>query len=215
MNHPIVFLDKDGTLIEDIPFNVDPERIVLKPGAAQGLRHLYEAGFRFIVVSNQSGVARGYFQEKDLIPVEERLRELIALAAGVPLDGFYYCPHHPEGTVHPYAVSCICRKPQPGLLLRAAREKGIDLETAWMVGDILHDVEAGKRAGCRAVLIDNGSETEWRPGPFRDPDFIAPDLQAAADWILSQPNPPAPPADLQPGTSRQHNPGGTAPRPYR
>src|SRR3954470_4364570 len=121
MGDSAVFLDKDGTLIEDVPYNVDPARIRLMPGAAGGLRALDAAGYRLIVVSNQSGVARGYFEEAALAAVEARLRELLA-EAGVPLAGFYYCPHHPEGSVAAYAVECSCRKPQPGLLVRAARE---------------------------------------------------------------------------------------------
>ena len=117
-----VFLDKDGTLVEDVPYNVDPRLVRLSPGAAPAARRLREAGYALIVVSNQSGVARGYFKRSALRAVEERLRSLLA-DAGVPLTGFYDCPHHPEGVVPQYAVTCKCRKPRPGLLLRAAREQ--------------------------------------------------------------------------------------------
>jgi D-glycero-D-manno-heptose 1,7-bisphosphate phosphatase len=178
-----VFLDKDGTLIEDVPYNVDPALIRLAAGAAEGLRLLHAAGFELFVVTNQSGVARGYFPESALYTVEGRLRALLA-DCGVPLRGFYYCPHHPEGTVPAYAVTCDCRKPAPGLLLKAARENDIVLEQSWMVGDILHDVEAGRRAGCRTVLLDNGHETEWQPGPARLPHHIAADLNQAARVIV-------------------------------
>ena len=121
-----VFLDKDGTLVEDVPYNVDPALIRLGPGAADGLRLLHAAGYPLIVISNQSGVARGYFEEAALGAVEVRLRELLG-EVGVPLTGFYYCPHHPEGSVAAYAVGCECRKPLPGMIVRAADEHGIDL----------------------------------------------------------------------------------------
>ena len=181
---PAVFLDKDGTLIEDVPYNVDPDLIRLAPGAGVGLPLLHAAGYRLIVISNQSGVARGLFPEAALAGVEARLRALLA-DLGVPLAGFYYCPHHPEGSVDSYAVACACRKPEPGLILRAAHEHGIDLARSWFVGDILHDVEAGRRAGCRTVLIDNGNETEWLLSPQRLPHHLAADLAQAAHIILA------------------------------
>jgi D-glycero-D-manno-heptose 1,7-bisphosphate phosphatase len=185
-NGPVVFLDKDGTLVRDVPYNIHPDQIILEKGAANGLRRLAEAGFRFVVVSNQSGVARGYFKEEALKPVETRLRQLLEDSAGVELAGFYYCPHHPDGTVAEYAIECSCRKPQPGLLLAAANDLRIDLDEAWMIGDILNDVEAGHRAGCRTILINNGNETEWKRGPNRAPDFIVTDLERAAQIILEQ-----------------------------
>ena len=186
MNAPVVFLDKDGTLVENVPYNVDPERITLAAGAASGLRRLARAGYHFVVVSNQSGVARGYFKEDDLQVVTRRLRALFHQAAGICLDGFYYCPHHPQGVVPRYSRQCKCRKPQPGMLLTAAKELEINLKRSWMVGDILDDVEAGNRAGCRTVLLDNGNETVWQAGPYRKPDFTTASLAEAAEVILSQ-----------------------------
>lgn len=178
-----VFIDKDGTLIEDIPYNVDPDRIRLMPDAIPALSRLVAAGCRLVVVTNQSGVARGLFDESRLEAVRVRIAEELA-AEGVPLSGFYHCPHLPEGQVHEYAVACECRKPGDGLLRRAAADLGIDLHRAWMVGDILDDVEAGNRAGCTTILVDRASETEWRDGPWRRPDVVAPDLVAAATAIL-------------------------------
>lgn len=174
-----ILLDKDGTLVDDIPYNADPARITLARGAAAGLRAFDRMGYLLLVVSNQPGLALGYFDLAALSAVRRRLAQLM-LEAGVRLAGFYYCPHHPAGTVAPYARSCHCRKPQPGLLLRAAAAHGLDLGASWMVGDILDDVEAGRRAGCRTILIDNGNETEWRRSPRRMPDLVAPDLDAAA-----------------------------------
>jgi histidinol-phosphate phosphatase family protein len=181
-----IFLDKDGTLVEDVPYNVDPGKIVLKPGVERGLARLHAAGYRFVVVSNQSGVARGVISPEALSGVENHLRMLLRGQIGVEPVAFYWCPHHPEGSVRAYAVECDCRKPKPGMLLAAARDLGIPLAEAWMIGDILNDVEAGKRAGCRAILIDNGGETEWLPGPFRRPDFTAQNFDEAAQMILAE-----------------------------
>ncbi len=177
-----VFLDKDGTLIVDEPYNVDPERMELLPGVLEGLQKLHAAGYRLIVVTNQAGVARGLFPGSALIGVEERLRQLLA-EADVPLAGFYYCPHHPQGIVAPYAIECNCRKPQSGLLLQAASAHHIQLTQSWMIGDILDDVEAGRRAGCRAILIDNGHETEWQLSPWREPQERVRNFLEAAEYI--------------------------------
>ncbi len=182
MSRRAVFLDKDGTVLRNVPYNADPARMELLPGAAAGLRRLARAGFALVVVSNQSGVARGYFPEEALEVVHGRLTTLFA-GAGARLAGFFYCPHHPDGQ-GPYALACSCRKPAPGLVRRAASELGIDLSRSWMVGDILDDVEAGQRAGCRTVLVENGGETEWRFGPWRVPHYRAFDLAGAARCIL-------------------------------
>ncbi len=159
-----VFLDKDGTLVDDVPYNVDPDLIRLAPGADEGLPALRDLGYRLFVVSNQSGVARGLFPESALVAVERRLRELLG-ALGVALDEFYYCPHHPQGRVKPYDVDCDCRKPSPGLIRRAATAHHLDLDHSWLIGDILDDIEAGHRAGCRTLLIDSGMRPNGSPGP--------------------------------------------------
>ena len=180
-----VFLDKDGTLVENVPMNVDPARIRLAEGAPVALRRLRDAGFRFAVVSNQAGVARGAFAESALTAVEARLGELLA-SEGIHLDGFFYCPHDPAGTVERYRVACDCRKPAPGLVRRAAAALGAELASSWMVGDILDDVEAGRRAGCRSILLDAGGETEWMLSPARAPHFVARTFQDVADHILGE-----------------------------
>ncbi len=177
-----VFLDKDGTLVEDIPYNIDPERIRLEEGALESLRLLQDHGYQLIVVSNQSGVARGFFEEQALHAVRQKIEELLS-PAGIVLTDFYCCPHHPDGTVSKYAVDCYCRKPQPGMLYRAAREHDLHLADSWMVGDILHDMEAGNRAGCRTILIDH-HETDWNLNTLRCPKFIAKNLEEAARVIL-------------------------------
>jgi len=178
-----VFLDKDGTLIENVPYNVDRTRIRLRPGAVDALLLLVGLGYELIVVSNQPGVAMGLFPHGALKAVEEHLNDLF-LTHGFRLAACYWCPHHPEGTVPDYALTCTCRKPLPGLLHAAAAEHGIGLGQSWLIGDILDDVEAGKRAGCRTVLLDVGSETQWKRDALRRPDVVAPDLLAAAEAIM-------------------------------
>ena len=178
-----IFLDKDGTLIRNVPYNVDPELVELLPGVGAGLRALQTAGYGLVVITNQSGIALGYFTEVELLRAMRRLWALLAAEDIYPMAS-YYCPHAVEGTVAPYAHICTCRKPQPGLLLRAARDLEIPLDESWMVGDILNDVEAGRRAGCRTVLLDNGNETERVMNQWRKPDHIVFDVPAAAEVIL-------------------------------
>ena len=177
-----IFLDKDGTLVENVPYNVNPGLLQLTWHAGPGLQLFKQLGYALFVVTNQPGVAKGLFTESALSVVEHRLSELLA-QYDVTLDGFYYCPHSPDGVVERYAASCTCRKPLPGMLYRAANEHGIDLTHSWMIGDILNDVEAGRRAGCRTVLIDNGNETEWKLSAQRTPLLTASDLYMAAGMI--------------------------------
>lgn len=180
---PAVFIDKDGTLIHDVPYNIDPRRVALRADAGAALRELQAAGYALILVTNQAGVALGHFPESALAELWQALSERLAKEL-VSLAGVYYCPHHPEGRGK-YAVRCACRKPQDGLLRRAAEAHGIDLARSWMIGDILDDVEAGHRAGCRSVLLDVQSETEWQLSPLRTPDYAAPDLRAASRHIAA------------------------------
>jgi D-glycero-D-manno-heptose 1,7-bisphosphate phosphatase len=168
-----VFIDKDGTLVENVPYNVDPARVVLTEGAAGACRTLARQGYRLFVVSNQPGIALGKFTTADL----EAL--FLELELQLPsIDAFYFCPHGPGDR-------CACRKPACGMLERAAREHGLDLSGSWMVGDILDDVEAGRRAGCRTVLVDNGNETEWRNGPLREANCVVSNLVEAAHVIVN------------------------------
>lgn len=176
---PAAFLDKDGTLLVNVAYNVDPAQMRFAPGVREGLRALASTGMRLVVVSNQSGVARGIFEESALVPVRTRLSDMFA-EEGVELAGFYYCPHHPEGTVSTYRVRCSCRKPASGLITRAAVELGLDVRESWMIGDTLDDVEAGARAGCRTVHVNNGGETVWKRGSYRRPDATVPDFYSAA-----------------------------------
>jgi len=180
-----VFLDKDGTLIEDVPYNVKPGLIRLLPGVGEALYALQEAGYELFIVSNQPGIARGYFTMDELGAAVHHLYDLLAGYNAYP-SAFYYCPHSTEGNVPPFVRACRCRKPLPGLIQRAADDFGISLRDSWMIGDILHDVEAGKRAGCRTILIDNGNETEWKLNEYREPDYILADMEEAARTILQK-----------------------------
>lgn len=177
-----VFLDKDGTLVEDVPYNVDPALLRFTPNAIEGLRRLAEAGFALVVVSNQSGIARGLFERAALVRLQGALEALL-LQHGIVLDGFYFCPHAPSPD--PRRPGCLCRKPAPGLLRQAARARHLDLARSWMVGDILNDVEAGRRAGCRSILLDVGHETEWQLSPLRTPHHRCTDLLEAAEIIVA------------------------------
>jgi D-glycero-D-manno-heptose 1,7-bisphosphate phosphatase len=181
-----VFLDKDGTLLEDVPYNADCARIRLRPGAVEALLRLKRLGYELAVASNQPGVALGRFPRSALAGLEAHLEGVLG-AHGIRLLAFCWCPHHPDGSVAEYAVPCACRKPQPGLLLEAARAHGIDLAQSWMVGDILDDIEAGRRAGCRTVLLDVGSETEWRAAALRTPHAVVRSLVDAARAIERAP----------------------------
>lgn len=183
MQHRAIFLDKDGTLIQDIPYNVDPSKISLLDGVREGLRELTAKGFLLIVISNQAGVAHGHFTIESLEDVKTKIKHLLS-PQEVTVHGFYFCPHHPDGAVNPYAILCECRKPMPGMLLEAAKDFDINLSESWMIGDILHDIEAGKAAGCHTILIDNGNETEWVLTPERIPEFTAKNFREAVSYIL-------------------------------
>jgi D,D-heptose 1,7-bisphosphate phosphatase len=178
-----VFIDKDGTLIHNVPYNVDPALVELEESASEALAELKKNGFLIIVISNQSGVAQGYFTETDLEQVKQRIQQLLH-DKHVWIDAFYFCPHHPDGREEGYSMSCNCRKPQPGMILRAAIDHNIDLSQSWMIGDILHDVEAGNKSNCKTILINNGNETEWLLSEARWPTCIVQNLMEAATVIL-------------------------------
>lgn len=182
---PAVFVDKDGTLVHDVPHNVEAERVRLRSDAGLALARLRRRGYALVLITNQPGVAHGLFEESALAAVWERLAIQLA-PYGVAFDGVYYCPHHPQGKRPRYARECDCRKPRAGMLHRAAAELALDLGRSWVIGDILDDVEAGRRAGCRTVLLDVGSETEWRTGPWRLPHYIAPSLAEAVARIVAE-----------------------------
>lgn len=182
-----VFLDKDGTIIPDVPYNVNPDLISLEDGVIEGLKLLQQAGYIFVVISNQAGVARGYFQLSELEKVKGKI-DLLLNTAGIEIEAYYFCPHHIDGKIPEFSKACECRKPRPGMILQAIKDLQISPEFSWMIGDILNDVEAGNRAGCRTVIIDNGNETEWVENAFRTPTYVAANFLSAANFIINNPS---------------------------
>ncbi|MBW8848074.1 MAG: HAD family hydrolase [Burkholderiales bacterium] len=177
---PALFIDKDGTLVENVPYNVDPLLLRFMPGAGKALARLQRAGMALIIVSNQSGLARGMFTPAQFARLQQVLLHRLQAEFGVTIDGVEICPHGPDDEGRP---TCLCRKPAPGMLIRAAHRHGVDLARSWMVGDTLDDVEAGHRAGSQGILFDSGGETVWRRSPLREPDARFSHWAALADHI--------------------------------
>lgn len=179
---PAVFLDRDGTIAEEVGYLNHVSRFRLLPGVAAAIRTLNEAELPVIVVTNQSGVGRGYFPELVVKEVHDRMRGEL-LAEGARVDGVYYCPHVS-------ADGCECRKPKTGMLEQAARELGVDLKRSFVVGDRYGDIEAANRAGARSVLVRTGygeGELAWHAQKWpKQPEFVAENLEAAARWILKE-----------------------------
>ena len=178
MSKQAIFLDRDGTIIEDVGYVVRPDQVRLLPGVIEALARLQKAGYLIVVISNQSGVARGLMSEDDLTAVHARMKGLLG-AEGVELDGAYYCPFldGPDAKVEAYRRDSELRKPKAGMLLQAAREMDIDLARSWMIGDAPRDVEAGRRAGCRSILLS--ANDEENDGDSVDGAFLASDLLEA------------------------------------
>lgn len=182
-----VFFDRDGTLNEEVGYINHPSRFRLLPTAAAAVRAVNAAGRRAIVVTNQSGAARGYFPGGLIEVVNRKLQDELA-AAGAKLDAVYVCPHHPTVGEPPYRMDCDCRKPKPGLLLRAAQDFGLDLTQCVVIGDRYSDVQLAHGVGARGVLTLTGygrGEYEYQRDRWpRPPDFIAEDVLAAVTWAL-------------------------------
>jgi len=185
-----VFLDRDHTVIDDPGYLSDPNAVKLLPGVERAIRSLAQAGYKIVVVTNQSGIARGILSIETLDAIHAELRRQLA-ADGAHVDAIYYCPYHPDGTVEEYAIESDLRKPQPGMLLKAAEDLDLDLAESWMVGDSARDVEAGHRAGCRTIRLRTGRTRS--PGEAMDDDlqgdYTVRTLPEAAKLIL-QPHPP-------------------------
>ncbi len=172
-----VFLDRDGTINEDVGYLSDPDGLVLIEGATKAIRLLNERALKIIVLSNQSGVGRGYYTDAQVDDVNRRLMELLG-KEGAKIDGVYYCNHHPD-------IDCQCRKPLPGLVELAALEHEIDSKKAYMVGDKASDVGLARNIGAKGILVLTGKGASEIEGMEEAPDFIAKDLLDAAAWIIA------------------------------
>jgi D-glycero-D-manno-heptose 1,7-bisphosphate phosphatase len=177
-----VFLDRDGTLIEEVGYLDRLDRVRFFPYSIDAVRLLKRAGFAVIVTTNQAGIARGFFDEAFVERTHAALAATLA-GGGAAIDGFYYCPHHPEGVVEAYRTACECRKPQPGLLRRAAAEHGIDLQRSFVVGDRAHDLAAGAAVGARGVLVRTG-HGDRAAATNHEAVAVADNLMGAVSWIL-------------------------------
>jgi D-glycero-D-manno-heptose 1,7-bisphosphate phosphatase len=186
---PAVFLDRDGTINEQMGYINHTCRFKLLPGAAKAIKKLNDADIPVVVISNQSGLARGYFPEELLVSVHEKMNKLLA-EAGAHVDGIYYCPHHPEAKEERFRAACNCRKPKPGLVIQASEEMGLDPKRSYVVGDRWSDIKTAANCGAKSILVRTGygRGDEQYIGPHQEiqPDFKADDLLEAVVWILSQ-----------------------------
>jgi D-glycero-D-manno-heptose 1,7-bisphosphate phosphatase len=179
-----VFLDRDGTMIEDRGYLARVDEVAFFPWTIDAIRSLNAAGLPVIVITNQSGIARGYMKETDVEAIHRHVTSVVE-AGGARIDGYYYCPHHPDGTVAPYAIACDCRKPGAAMIERAAREHRLDPARSFVVGDTGRDVGLGCAVGARSILVRTGyGAEEERRGKAAPADAIVDNLAAAASWIL-------------------------------
>lgn len=176
MTKRAVFLDRDGTMAKDVHYCRRPEDFRLFPNTAKAIKLLSEHGFKVIVITNQSGIARGYFTEEALAQIHEKMKAELA-KEGAWIDGIYYCPHHPDD-------NCNCRKPKPKLVLQAAKEHDIDLKHSFVVGDLSLDIDMGKAVGCKTILLLDSPQEDMNISP----DYIASDLLEATQYMLQWEN---------------------------
>jgi len=178
-----VFLDRDGTIIEDIGYIDECDKIKFLPGASKAIKLLNENGFKVIVVTNQAGVAKGYFTEETVKEINRYIQDSLAEQEAF-IDMIYYCPHHIEGIVEEYRKECYCRKPNPGMIEEAVCDFGIDLKNSFVIGDKISDVEAGYRVGCKTILLADENPLSNKNESTMIATHIAPDLYEAAKWLV-------------------------------
>jgi D-glycero-D-manno-heptose 1,7-bisphosphate phosphatase len=177
-----VFLDRDGTIVEDIGYLHEREKIRFLPGAISAIKLLNQNHLNVIVITNQAGVARGFYTEETVTALHKYILDTLAEQDAV-IDAFYYCPHHIEGIVEKYRKACYCRKPNPGMIEKAANDLNIDLKESFVIGDNIKDIEAGQRAGCRTILLAGKPSVDARDSLFK-PHYVASDLYHAVKWLL-------------------------------
>ena len=183
-----VFVDRDGTLSEEVGYIRELDQFRLMPKSAEAVKLLNESGLKIIVITNQAGVARGYFSEEMVRQVHNKMERLLS-EQGAFLDGVYYCPHHPEGVIKPYRKACSCRKPASGLLEQASKDHGICLTASYVVGDKVTDIELAHRVGAKGILVLTGygkdEHQKIKETPAKKPAFVARDLFDAVKWIMN------------------------------
>ena len=184
-----VFMDRDGTINDEVGYVNHLVRFVLLPGVGEAIRLLNQHGLKTVIITNQSGVARGYFPESLIHLVHQRMQEFLK-REGAYLDGIYYCPHHPDVGSPPYRQKCRCRKPETGLVDEASKSLDLDCSKSYMIGDRGNDLEFAHRIGARGILVLTGyGKGEWEYCQNRwkvKPEYVAQDLYEAAQWILRQ-----------------------------
>ena len=179
-----VFVDRDGTLSEEVGYIRDVKQFHLMPLSAKAVRLINQSGLKVIIITNQAGVARGYFPEEMIFKIHKKM-EMLLSEQGAYLDGIYYCPHHPEGVIESYRKGCDCRKPASGLLERASKEHGIDLAASYVVGDKVTDIECAHRVGAKGILVLTGfGKDELKRINNTPPKYVASDLFDAVRWII-------------------------------
>ncbi len=178
-----VFLDRDGTIIEDVGYPHERSKIKFLPGVSKAIKLLNENGFKVIVITNQAGVARGYFTEETVREINRYVQESLA-KQGAFIDMIYYCPHHIEGIIEEYSKECYCRKPNPGMIEQAVLEFGIDLKNSFVIGDKISDIEAGQRAGCKTILLAGENHLNNERKITLISEHAAPDLYEAVKWLV-------------------------------
>lgn len=183
-----VFLDRDGVITQEPPYYAhDVDQLNFVPKSPEAIRLLNKHGYSVVVVSNQAGIAHGYYPEEDTVVFNKAMAKKLARQHAT-IDAIYYCPHHPEANVAKFRVKCNCRKPEPGMLLRAEKELGIDLKQSFMIGDKLSDIEAGKRVGCKTIMVRTGQGEEQLKSNSIECSYVAADLYDASEYILQQTN---------------------------
>ena len=173
-----VFVDRDGTINVNVEYLDDPKKLKIYPGVAEGLKKLKENSFKIIVITNQSGIARGFFSEERLKEIHQKMREELS-KKGATIDGIYYCPHHPDD-------GCDCRKPNTGLFKKAVKEHNIDITSSYVIGDRMLDIEAGFKIGLKTVLVPEKKEKvkkEMKKSKIK-PDYLCNDFYSGVKWIL-------------------------------
>ncbi len=188
MKKPAVFIDRDGTVCEEVGYLSQVKDLRLIAGSAQAIRHIREAGWKAVIISNQSGVARGYLSEETVLTIHTTLRKMLQ-QQGAEIDGIYYCPHHPQGKP-PYNIYCNCRKPESGMLLKAAEELHIDLKKSIVIGDKYSDVLTAQRLNIPGILVLTGfgksERDKYHSNWEKEPAHIAENLSEAVRWWFNQ-----------------------------